>query len=79
MRFDDILKNQKEIDAEQDIEVAFYSDLRRHRVTLEHINRLRKLHELRDYENKQRLELVKKMYGRPPATIQLDIYNSTSA
>lgn len=69
MRFDDILKNQNEIDAEMDIEVAFYSDQRRHRVTLEHINRLRKLHELRDYENKMRLDLVKKMYGRPAESV----------
>lgn len=65
MRFDDILKNQDEIDAEIDPDVAFYSDLRRHRITLEHVNRLRKMRELREYENKSRLELLKKMYARP--------------
>lgn len=65
MRFDDLLKFEEEIQEEEDPEVAFYSDLRRYRLTLEHINRLRKLKELREYETKHRLELVKKMYARP--------------
>lgn len=65
MRFDDILKFEEENEAEEDPEVAYYSDFRRHRLTLEHINRLRKLKELREYETKDRLELVKKMYARP--------------
>lgn len=65
MRFNDILKFEEEITSEQDPEVAFYSDLRRYRLTLEHINRLRKLKELREYEAKHRLKLVKKMYARP--------------
>jgi len=65
MRFNDILQHQNEIESEEDPEVAFYSDLRRHRLTLEHVNRLRKLRELREYETKSRLELVKKMYARP--------------
>jgi len=65
MRFYDLLQFENEIESEQDPEVAFYSDLRRHRLTLEHINRLRKLRELREYETKNRLELVKKMYARP--------------
>ena len=67
MRFDDILQNQNEIDVERDPEVAFYSDLRRHRITLEHVNRLRKMRELREYENNSRLDLLKKMYARPAA------------
>lgn len=65
MRFNDILQHQEEVEAEIDPDVAFYSDLRRHRLTLEHVNRLRKLRELREYETKNRLELVKKMYARP--------------
>lgn len=65
MRFYDLLQFENEIESEQDPEVAFYSDLRRHRLTLEHINRLRKLRELREYETKNRLELVRKMYARP--------------
>lgn len=65
MRFYDLLQFENEMESEEDPEVAFYSDLRRHRLTLEHINRLRKLRELREYETKNRLELVKKMYARP--------------
>jgi hypothetical protein len=67
MRFDDLINQQDEIEKEIDPEVAFFGDLRRKRLTLEHVNRLRKIRDLRDYENKQRLEFVKKMYARPPA------------
>jgi len=67
MRFDDLINQQNEIEEEIDPEVALYGDLRRQRLTLEHVNRLRKIRDLRDYENKQRLEFVKKMYARPPA------------
>jgi len=67
MRFDDIRNNQEEIEEEIDPEVAFFGDLRRKRLTLEHVNRLRKLRDLRQYEDTQRLDLVKKMYARPPA------------
>jgi hypothetical protein len=67
MRFTDLVEINDEIDAEIDPEVAFYSDLRRHRLTLEHVNRLRKLRELREYENTERLKIVKQMYARPPA------------
>jgi len=65
MRFNDLMANQDEIDKEIDPEVAFFSDLRRKRLTLEHVNRLRKIRDLRKYETKQRLQLVKKMYARP--------------
>ena len=65
MRFNDLMSNQDEIDKEIDPEVAFFGDLRRKRLTLEHVNRLRKIRDLRKYETKQRLQLVKKMYARP--------------
>jgi hypothetical protein len=65
MRFNDLMANQDEIDKEIDPEVAFFGDLRRKRLTLEHVNRLRKIRDLRKYETKQRLQLVKKMYARP--------------
>jgi hypothetical protein len=67
MRYNDLITAEEEIEAEVDPDVAFYGDLRRYRLTLEHVNRLRKLRELRNYENKVRLDLVKKMYARPPA------------
>lgn len=65
MRFDDLHKNNEEIEAEIDPDVAFYGDYRRKRLSLEHVNRLRKLRDLRKYETIQRLTLVKKMYARP--------------
>jgi hypothetical protein len=65
MRFNDLLEIEDEIDAEVDPDVAFYSDMRRKRLTLEHVNRLRKLRDLRKYEESRRLDLVKKMYARP--------------
>jgi hypothetical protein len=68
MRFNDIINAEEEIEKEIDPEVAFFGDLRRKRLTLEHINQLRKVRDLRDYENKQRLKFVKTMYARPPAT-----------
>jgi hypothetical protein len=67
MRFNDLINQQNEIEEEIDPEVAFYGDMRRKRLTLEHVNRLRKVRDLRDYENKQRLKFVKTMYARPPA------------
>lgn len=67
MRFNDLLEIEDEIETEIDPEVAFYGDMRRKRLTLEHVNRLRKLRDLRKYEESQRLDLVKKMYARPPA------------
>ena len=68
MRFNDIINAEEKIEKEIDPEVAFFGDLRRKRLTLEHINQLRKIRDLRDYENKQRLKFVKTMYARPPAT-----------
>jgi hypothetical protein len=65
MRFNDILEAEDEIESEIDPEIAFYGDMRRKRLTLEHVNRLRKLRDLRKYEEAQRLDLVKKMYARP--------------
>jgi hypothetical protein len=65
MRFNDLLEIEDEIETEIDPDVAFYGDMRRKRLTLEHVNRLRKLRDLRKYEESQRLDLVKKMYARP--------------
>lgn len=69
MRFNDLIANQNDIDEEQDPEVAMYGDLRRKRLSLEHVNRLRKIRDLRKYETKQRLKLVQKMYARPQETV----------
>ena len=65
MRFNDLIEIQDEIEKEVDPDVAYYSDMRRKRLTLEHVNRLRKMRDLRKYEEAQRLDIVKKMYARP--------------
>jgi len=67
MRFNDLQKANDEIEKEVDPEVAFYGDLRRKRLTLEHINKLRKVRDLREYENKSKMKFIKQMYSRPPA------------
>lgn len=67
MRFNDLTLINDEIEKEVDPDVAFFGDLRRKRLSLEHVNKLRKMKDLRDYESKQRLKLVKQMYARPPA------------
>ncbi len=67
MRFNDLTLIKDEIENEVDPDVAFFGDLRRKRLSLEHVNKLRKMKDLRDYESKQRLKLVKQMYARPPA------------
>ncbi len=67
MRFNDLTLINDEIENEIDPDVAFFGDLRRKRLSLEHVNKLRKMKDLRDYEAKQRLKLVKQMYARPPA------------
>lgn len=67
MRFNDLQKADDEIEKEIDPEVAFYGDLRRKRLTLEHINKLRKVRDLREYEKKSKMKFIKQMYARPPA------------
>lgn len=67
MRFNDLQKANDEIEKEIDPEVAFYGDLRRKRLTLEHINKLRKVRDLREYEKKSKMKFIKQMYARPPA------------
>ena len=43
MRFNDLTAIKDEVEEEIDPDVAFYSDTRLKRLTLEHVNRLRKL------------------------------------
>jgi len=42
-------------------------DTRRPRLTLEHLGKLRKMREIRKLEIKDREEIYKKIYQRPPA------------
>jgi hypothetical protein len=45
---------------------AEYDDTRRPRLTLRHLNKLRKIQELKKLEAEAHGEFVKKMYGTPP-------------
>ena len=42
-------------------------DVRKQRLTLKHINRLRKQRELHNIEHATRVERIKKIYAKPPA------------
>ena len=42
-------------------------DVRKKRLTLKHINRLRKQREVHNIEHATRIERIKKIYAKPPA------------
>ena len=46
--------------------MADYDDTRRPRLTLRHLNKLRKIQELKKLETEAHAEFVKQMYGTPP-------------
>ena len=52
--------------AENEYEQSKKTDTRRPRLTLEHLNKLRKMREVRKLEVEERKELYKKIYQRPP-------------
>ena len=62
---------KKEPDAYQDLKQdnsqTQKDDLRKTRLTLRQLNKLRKMNDVRMYEFKQKLKLVKKQYSPPPA------------
>jgi len=43
-----------------------YDDTRRPKLTLRHLNKLRKIQELKKLEGEAHAEFVKQMYGTPP-------------
>lgn len=51
---------------EDELNKARLSDTRRPRLTLRHLNKLRKVQELRQMELASHAEFVKTMYGAPP-------------
>ena len=66
------MKNKEIINENYDMEDDEYmkaqlSDTRRPRLTLRHLNKLRKLKDARVIQDQERSEFVKKMYGAPPA------------
>jgi len=55
--------------ADNELAQAKKMDTRRPRLTLEHLNKLRKMREIRKLEVEERKELYKKIYQRPAPTI----------
>jgi hypothetical protein len=54
-------------DLSQDNSQPQESDLRKTRLTLRQLNKLRKMNDVRTYELKEKLKLVRKQYAPPPA------------
>jgi len=54
-------------DLSQDNSQLQLSDLRKTRLTLRQLNKLRKMNDVRMYEFKEKLKLVRKQYAPPPA------------
>ena len=54
-------------DLSQDNSQPQESDLRKTRLTLRQLNKLRKMNDVRMYEFKEKLKLVKKQYAPPAA------------
>jgi hypothetical protein len=52
--------------ADNDFAQSKKMDTRRPRLTLQHLNKLRKMREVRKLEMEERRELYKKIYQRPP-------------
>jgi hypothetical protein len=56
-------------DLSQDNSQPKLGDLRKTRLTLRQINKLRKMNDVRTYEYKEKLKLVRQQYAPPPAPI----------
>jgi hypothetical protein len=56
-------------DLSQDNSQPELGDLRKTRLTLRQLNKLRKMNDVRTYEYKEKLKLVRQQYAPPPAPI----------
>ena len=54
-------------DISQDNSQPRLNDTRKTRLTLRQLNKLRQMNDVRSYEYKEKLKLVKKQYAPPPA------------
>ena len=54
-------------DVAQDNSQPRLGDLRKTKLTLRQINKLRRMNDVRSYEFKEKLKLVRKQYAPPPA------------
>lgn len=53
--------------AEDKVEIRLPTDTRKPLLTLKHLNRLKKMRAVQKLENLKRQDLLKIMYGQPPA------------
>ena len=56
-------------DLSQDNSQVQLNDLRKSRLTLRQLNKLRKMNDVRAYEYKEKLKLVRQQYAPPPQPI----------
>lgn len=56
-------------DLEDDNSQPTLGDLRKTRLTLRQLNKLRKMNDVRAYEYKEKLKLVRQQYAPPPAPV----------
>lgn len=66
MKKSDIINENYDMEDDEYMK-AELSDTRRPRLTLRHLNKLRKLKDARSIQDQERSVFVKKMYGAPPA------------
>lgn len=65
MRYNEVKQGYSD-SADNDFAQSKKMDTRRPRLTLQHLNKLRKMREVRKLEIEERRELYKKIYQRPP-------------
>lgn len=68
MRFNEVKPGHSD-PAENEFANSEKMDTRRPRLTLQHLNKLRKMREVRKLEMEERKELYKKIYQRPPPAL----------
>jgi hypothetical protein len=68
MRLTEVFERQPTAyqDLEDDNSQVTLNDLRKTRLTLRQLNKLRKMNDIRAYEQKEKLKLVRKQYSPPP-------------
>lgn len=65
MKINDIITEGYYNPADDSSAIAHKSDTRRPRLTFSHLNKLRKMRELRKVETEEHLVLVRQMYSQP--------------
>lgn len=50
-------------DSAEDQEIPTLKDLRKTKLTLAHINKLRRMHDVREFEVREKIKKIKQIYG----------------